>query len=437
MNSGKKLYDICDIIPGYAFKSQDFNSGDCKVIKIADIKEIINCEELGNVDADADDEKLSKYKVQNGDFIMSMTSATQIGKIGRITNCNSTTYLNQRLCKFIPKTDDINKMYIYYAISQKEFNTFIRNSADSKSLQQNISHYTIGEFPVNIPEKPLQNQIVNTLLAIDNKIEVNNIINTKLEQLIEKIFEYWFLQFDFPDDSGKPYRSSGGKMMYNDKLKMEIPIDWHDGKLIDYIGMEKGGDWGKDTEEGNYKVKVSCIRGADFPAVIGKQALGAPERYILEKNMSKILDDGDVVVEISGGSPVQSTGRVCYINSQLLDRFNAEVITSNFCKAFSMKNTNTTYWFYVLWKKIYDNGILFNYESKTTGIKNLLFDILVNEYPIISPNSRLIKSFNEKVEPMFAMIQHNNKENQKLSTQRNDLIPLLINGQVGFKNKED
>ena len=161
--------------------------------------------------------------------------------------------------------------------------------------------------------------------------------------------------------------------------------------------------------------------------------LKAPIRYILKKNESKVLKAGDIIVEISGGSPIQSTGRVCYINPNLIDRFNTDIITSNFCKAFSLKNIEFTYWFYRMWQKLYDSGVYFNYESKTTGIKNLLFETLCIDYPIISPPEEIIKQYNHITTPIFNKIQKNKKENQELADLRDFLLPLLMNGQVGFR----
>lgn len=91
------------------------------------------------------------------------------------------------------------------------------------------------------------------------------------------------------------------------------------------------------------------------------------------------------------------------------------------------------YWFYNLWCKLYDSGVLFKYEGKTTGIKNLLFEMLCRDYPIIIPDADVIKKYNNKMEKLFEVIQRNLLENEELSSLRDFLLPLLMNGQVGFK----
>ena len=247
------------------------------------------------------------------------------------------------------------------------------------------------------------------------------------------IYDYWFLQFDFPNKFGRPYKASGGKMVWSEELKRKIPEGWSVGTLNQYITGDKAGDWGKDKEEGNYIRKVTCLRGADFSAITGDKTLAAPERFILEKNADKILENGDLIIEISGGSPTQSTGRICYINDSLLERFDTNVITSNFCRAISLKDITYMYWFYVQWERIYESNILFKYEGKTTGIKNLLFDLFVNDYKIAFPPNELIQKYDKVVADVFDKIQKNQKEKKELASLRDFLLPLLMNGQVGFK----
>lgn len=333
------------------------------------------------------------------------------------------------------KEDIIDPFYLYYILTSKANTEYLSSIADtSVSSYPSINPSDISNMEINIIEDiNEQKKIANILKAIEFRIENNNKINEELESMAKTIHDYWFLQFEFPNEEGKPYKSSGGNMVWNEELKREIPQGWKSGRFNNYIQNEKGGDWGKEEKQGNYTKKVTCIRGADFPAICGNQMLKAPIRYILKKNESKVLKAGDIIVEISGGSPIQSTGRVCYINPNLIDRFNTDIITSNFCKAFSLKNIEFTYWFYRMWQKLYDSGVYFNYESKTTGIKNLLFETLCIDYPIISPPEEIIKQYNHITTPIFNKIQKNKKENQELADLRDFLLPLLMNGQVGFR----
>jgi type I restriction enzyme, S subunit len=266
-----------------------------------------------------------------------------------------------------------------------------------------------------------------------------------LEAMAKTLYDYWFVQFDFPFDfaqgkpneQGKPYKSTGGKMVYNAELKREIPEGWEVNPLSYWINADKGGDWGKESEEGNYTEKVNCIRGTDINGLKGNGELKAPIRYILEKNSPKILQANDLIIEISGGSPTQSTGRLAYITEGTFERFDNPIICSNFCKAINLKDENQLFYFAYYWNFIYDNNILFGWEGKTSGIKNLLFDSFVNHYKIPVPEKSLIEKFNAFVKPIKAQKQKKLKENQELSSLRDWLLPMLMNGQITVKEAEE
>lgn len=322
-----------------------------------------------------------------------------------------------------------NADFIRYCLSQDAFFDYDMKGAKGSKMPRGDKNHILN-FELYDFSLPSQTSIASVLKVLDNKIILNNKINNELEQMAKTLYDYWFVQFDFPDEKGRPYKSANGKMVYNEVLKREIPEGWEVGTFASYIKQDKGGDWGKDECAGNYIKKVYCIRGADFPSLTGHSSCKAPIRFILNKNSSKILSSGDLVIEISGGSPTQSTGRIGYINQHVLERFDDDVITSNFCKALSLNNKNTLYNFYLEWERLYKSGLFFNYEGKTTGIKNLLFDTFVESYKIAIPPQNIINAFYDTVRNIFEKIQCNAKENHYLETIRDFLLPLLMNGQV-------
>ncbi|MFM6476235.1 MAG: hypothetical protein ACKPGH_22540, partial [Dolichospermum sp.] len=139
----------------------------------------------------------------------------------------------------------------------------------------------ILEFAIPNFSPKMQEKIASVLSSLDDKIELNNRINSELENLAKTIYDYWFVQFDFPDENGKPYKSSGGKMVYNQELKREIPAGWEVKPLVEWICNDKGGDWGQDVKEGNFNTKVICIRGTDLNGLNGNGEFKAPIRYII------------------------------------------------------------------------------------------------------------------------------------------------------------
>jgi type I restriction enzyme S subunit len=278
-----------------------------------------------------------------------------------------------------------------------------------------------------------QSKIARVLSKIDKKIELNNRINAELEAMAKTLYDYWFVQFDFPDANGKPYKTSGGKMVHNPTLKREIPEGWEVDTLASWIKSDKTGDWGKEEQEGNYTLQVDCIRGADINGLNGNGKINAPNRFILQKNDHKLLVPFDFVIEISGGSPTQSTGRMAYITDNVLGRFPHPLICSNFCKAISLHNKDLFYCFAYLWSSLYDNGVLFGWEGKTSGIKNLLFDSFVKKYQVAIPPTHLAKQFFDFSSPLEQKKQTLLKEITELESLRNWLLPMLMNGQVTVK----
>ena len=248
-------------------------------------------------------------------------------------------------------------------------------------------------------------------------------INQNLEAMVKQLYDYWFVQFDFPNEEGKPYKSSGGEMVWNEKLKREIPKRWKDITLNAFIDKNKGGDWGYDTSKDG-TIKVGCVRGADIIKLND-----VPTRHITSKHSDRLLEDGDIVIEISGGSPVQATGRVALITKGVIERNGGALVCSNFCQSFSMKKRVFSEYFYYLWQSLYDNDNMFNFEGKTSGIKNFQTDVfLANHW--FEAQEQLIEKFHAIVSQYHLMIDKNIIENNNLTKQRDELLPLLMNGQV-------
>jgi type I restriction enzyme S subunit len=331
--------------------------------------------------------------------------------------------------KAVPK-ENITNEFLYFFLTQKDVFEYVDKLSARTGGQTGVDLSSLYKYPINLPSKIEQNAITSVLSALNAKIELNNKINFELEAMAKTIYDYWFVQFDFPDKNGKPYKTSGGKMVWNEELKREIPDGWKVDSLSSWIAKDKSGDWGKEVREGNYSERVFCIRGADLNGLNGKGEVKAPERFILEKNSHKMLEPHDIIVEISGGGPTQSTGRMAYMTTESLARFDAPVICSNFCKAVTLKNEKSLYNFAFEWNKAYDHGILFGYEGKTSGIKNLLFESFVTSYQATTPTIHLMEKFYEFMTPFESRKQKNLLENQKLVELRDWLLPMLMNGQV-------
>jgi type I restriction modification DNA specificity family protein len=319
--------------------------------------------------------------------------------------------------------------FLFYALFRDDF--FIHAMKGAKGTKMPRGDKTqIMEFKIPVFDLKTQQSIAAVLSALDKKIALNKQINARLEQMAKTLYDYWFVQFDFPDANGKPYKSSGGEMVFDETLKRKIPKGWEVKQISHWIKTDKSGDWGKEQQEGHYTVKVNCVRGADINAINSQGNIEAPIRFILAKNANKLLSPFDFVVEISGGSPTQSTGRLAPISQYVLKRFDLPLICSNFCKAISLKDTSYFYQFALMWSDIYKNNILFGWEGKTSGIKNLLFDNFVNGYFECFPPKEIAEQFFKIIDKNHQEQQLLLKQNHHLTQLRDFLLPMLMNGQV-------
>jgi len=361
----------------------------------------------------------SEYKVEGEGVITG-----RYGTLGEVYYVNG-KYWPHNTALYVTDFKGNFPKYVYYLLS-----SLGKMKPSDKSTVPGVNRNELHELTVPYITTDKQINIASVLSALDAKIEVNNRINAELDTIAKTVYDYWFMQFDFPNQNGKPYKSSGGKMEYNAALKREIPFGWEVKTLSSLIGQDKTGDWGKDEPEGNYTLQVSCIRGTDINGLNGIGTAKPPTRLILEKNANKILSPYDIIIEISGGSPTQSTGRLAFITERTSERFSNPLICSNFCKALSLKQNLFVYWFIYLWKSVYDNGILFNWEGKTSGIKNLLFEAFSEHYRVPLPPDKIAQQFSSCISPLQEKKDAILQENQELAELRDWLLPMLINGQV-------
>lgn len=230
-------------------------------------------------------------------------------------------------------------------------------------------------------------------------------VNDNLQQQAQALFKEWFI--DNPDAAS-----------------------WKESTFSDLIEKTISGDWGKDTPSGNNTEMVYCIRGADIPEVRAGNKGKMPTRYILPKNYAaKQLVDGDIVVEISGGSPTQSTGRAAAVSTALLDRYDKGMVCTNFCKALKPIAGYSMY-VYHYWLHLYDMGVFFSYENGTTGIKNLDISGFIETEPIVIAPANLVEKFDAFCQSVFSKVYANGLENEQLALVRDTLLPKLMTGEI-------
>ena len=316
--------------------------------------------------------------------------------------------------------------YLFAALLQDTFFDYVMQGTKGSKMprgdKEQIMRYEMPTLSIS------EESIGKFILDINKKLHLNEQINQNLEALAKQLYYYWFVQFDFPNEEGKPYKSSGGKMKYSDELQMDIPEAWNVCRLSEFICKNNTGDWGADEYSAKTPTEVGCIRGADIVKLNG-----LPSWNIKEPNKSKLLAEWDVVIEVSGGSPEQATGRSAFITPGVIKRNGGKLTCSNFCHAFSFSDFRYSSYFIYIWKMFYDNNIMFNYEGKTSGIKNFMTETFLANKWVKAPEEIAYIFFN-RVKELYAKIDANIEENNYLIKQRGELLPLLMNGQVSLNS---
>ena len=370
----------------------------------------------------------AEFLLEKGDIITPLTEQA-IGLLGTTARIpESGKYIQSQDIALIKcKADRIDPTFCYYLISSR----FVRDQLSAAAQQTKIRHTSpdkIKDCTVWIPELDDQKAIGRLLASLDEKIQLNKRINDNLEAMAKQLYDYWFVQFDFPNEEEKPYKSSGGAMVWNEELHMNIPYSWNTCLLNDYIGSNNTGDWGFDEPAEKRNMKVGCIRGADIVKLND-----LPTRYIKDSNTSKLLSVWDIVIEVSGGSPTQATGRSAFVTPGVLKRNGGNLTCSNFCHAFTMKNYKASAYFFFMWRMFYDNNNMFNYEGKTSGIKNFMTDtFLANKW--LDVPTALLDLFFERITVIYEQIDIKIEEINALTKQRDELLPLLMNGQASVNS---
>lgn len=364
------------------------------------------------------DQLLRKGRLERNDVVI-----TTRGTVGNVALYDSSVpYEHVRINSgmlILKGGRDILPEYLYYFLKGSRFQTQIAQFV-SGSAQPQLPKSTLGKMKISFPvELNVQKRICGVLKSIDDKIEVNRRINDNLEQQAQALFKSWFVDFE-------PFRD---QPFVESELGM-IPEGWRVGRYEEIIETTISGDWGKEKPEGNYIHKVACIRGCDFQDIKNGLRGNTPERYILEKNyQSKHFHHNDVLVEISGGTQTVSTGRVCLVSQLLIDKFNADIVCTNFCRVIRPIAAYAAYLYYS-WLYKYNGKVMFGYENGTSGIKNFRIKDFISVEPVVIPPANLLGKFQQFVDNVQIQIQTKGSESSRLASLRDTLLPRLMSGEI-------
>ena len=325
------------------------------------------------------------------------------GSVGKVHYYEQATWAHNTAL-FVKDFKGNDPKYLYYFLKNLHLDKmFDKGSSVVPSLDRKVVH------SLNVPchkDIDCQKRIAAILSKIDRKIELNCAINQNLEAMAKQLYDYWFVQFDFPNEEGKPYKSSGGNMVWNEKLKRNIPIGWNNGTLIDIanitMGQSPDGTSYNEIGEGVLFYQGSTDFGMRFPSV--RQYTTAPSRFAKK---------GDILMSVRAPvGAVNIANNDCCIGRGL--------------SALNSKIGSTTHLYYIL----NDLRIAFDQRNAAgTTFGSITKEDLYN-LPIVIPAKEVISAFDKICSPMFDRQMLLGEEIDTLIKQRDELLPFLLNGQV-------
>ncbi|MEL4302477.1 restriction endonuclease subunit S [Shewanella xiamenensis] len=378
--------------------------------------------DLSNISfiTEADAQRLSKYIVKENDIVYSRRGdVTQKALIRK----SEAGYFCGTGCLLLRPGKKFDARYLTYYLSIPKIQNWIISQAVGATMP-NLNTGILSSIPFHGPEKPEQERVANVLSAIEEKIELNNRINVELEAMAKTLYDYWFVQFDFTDDSpqgqGKPYKTSGGKMVYNPTLKREIPQGWEVKKLADVTSVIRRGISPKYTDEGGISVlNQKCVRGQKISFEDARR-----HKIELDDEDERLLKPFDVVVNSTG---VGTLGRVAYVK-----RLPEKKTTVDSHVSIVRAKPELVSPQYLAWKLMRHQPEIESAANGSTGQVELSKSFL-EDIDVIIPLESIVRKFDKFVSPLVPKLAARESENEKLVQLRDWLLPMLMNGQVTVK----
>ncbi|EMX2854483.1 restriction endonuclease subunit S [Yersinia enterocolitica] len=390
-------------------KGNDFVFEGIPFIMASDIKDgVISFDECKFITKNQAD-GLRKGFAQEGDVLL-----THKATIGRTAIVPKTKYpylmLTPQVTYYrVIDTKLLENRYLKYCFDNDTFQKSLGLWAGAGSTRAYLGILGQHNLAIKIPCVETQRKIADVLSVLDNKIACNNRINTELEAMAKTLYDYWFVQFDFPDANGKPYKTSGGEMVYNAILKREIPAGWTVNTLSQIanitMGQSPAGESYNEDGIGTLFFQGSTDFGWLFPT---------PRQYTTSP--ARMAKKGDILLSVR--APVGD-----------MNIANADCCIGRGLAALNSKSSSDGFLFYVMkyFKKVFNRR---NAEGTTFG--SMTKDDL-HSLQVVCPEPGLLKRYDDVVSEYNKMIFTRSLENQDLIKLRDWLLPLLMNGQITVK----
>lgn len=361
----------------------------------------------------------NKYDVPNKCILFNKLNV-RFRRIWKVDNYDENKISSTEFLPLVVNENVVDFQYCYYLlISDRITNYLCSQNTNTSGSHKRIDPNNFLDIEITLPKMSIQKQIGKTLSALDLKIELNKRINDNLEAMAKQLYDYWFVQFEFPNEEGKPYKSSGGAMVWNEKLKREIPTSFDVKSLSEIIEVKDGTHDSPKPQDNGYFLLTSkhlTERGLDYASAykISK------EDYESINKRSKV-DTNDILFSMIG-----TIG-----NSYFVEETNINFAIKNM----ALFKTSAKRWFSEYLYLYLSSCDYKHYEgnSLSGSIQKFVSLRTLRDMPILY-HEDIIKVFAKEVRNIITMMVNLRKENIELTKQRDELLPLLMNGQASINS---
>lgn len=413
----------------------DFSDIGVPVLSAKHVKDgtLTDIDQLRHVDSDMY-KRWMPIPLKKSDVLL--TSEAPLGELFYLSD-NTEYVLGQRLFALRTKQDELYPRYLYYFLKSATGQSRLHERATgttAQGIRQSELMKVLVDFPISTDEQVF---VADLLGALDEKVALVRETNATLEAIAQALFKSWFVDFDpvrakadgREPDGVPPEVAKLFPCEFEESELGEIPKGWTVepfGKLLEHA---IGGDWGKDEVDGEHSAKVAVIRGTDIPDIRVGNLDGVPRRYVSPKKLkSRRLQDGDIVIEISGGSKTQATGRSLYCTDSLLDGFVTPVVPASFCRLFRPADKYLGILLAIHLSSIYAAGKMWNYQVQSTGLANFQTTHFLESELVVVPPEPIRETFFDLVRPLIERQQA--ASIRTTASLRDALLPRLMSGQL-------
>ena len=348
-------------------------------------------------------------KAKKGDILYSV-----VGSFGKpvYVDFDKQMVFQRHIAILRPKRN-VNARFIYYTMLNPQFYKLVDKLAIGCS-QRTVTLDTLRNIEVNLPDKDIQDKMVGILSLIDEKIDINNNVNDNLEQQLMLLYDYWFTQFDFPDNDGNPYQTSGGKMVWNDTLKRNIPENWKVQSVISNClsSIIKPG-----IEIFNTKTYLATadVKGTSISTGTIVDYDGRESRANMQPSINSVWF-----------AKMKNSIKHLYLNKEMQPIISSSILSTGFCGlqcneiSFEYIASYVSNAYFEIHKDMLAHG------ATQEAVNN---DDLAGVH-IIIPEDTVLRAYHETTQAIYAQISKNVCENQELVKLRDWLLPMLMNGQA-------